>query len=118
MKKAERVAIAKTLTDIAERHGAAVEVTHGPRNSTVDCEFPDVSISLDLDRLLDGGIMAHWYGAKRDLVVTPAVDSVNPCHHRKATVYAPTSALFIARFTSGCELIANGGAFAAPIATT
>lgn len=118
MNKATRLALTKTLSDIAERHGAAVEVIHDARSTTIDCVFPGVSIAFDLDGLFDGGILAHWYGAERDLVVTPAVDSVNPCHRRKATVFAPTADLFIARFTAGCELIANGGAFAASAATT
>jgi hypothetical protein len=116
--KATRLAITKTISDIAAHHGATVEVIHDARSTTIDCVFPEVAISFDLDGLFDGGILAHWYGAKRDLVVTPAVDSVNPCHRRKATAFAPTADLFIARFTAGCELISNGGAFAAPESTT
>lgn len=113
MNKKARMALASRIKSIAEEHGAKVEIEDCPehRCAHVDCKFPDVSISMDIDSIFNGGQMAHWYGAKRHLRMTYAVDSVNECHRHKATMFAQTEEFFIERFAQGCKMIASGEAF-------
>lgn len=109
MNKATRVKLADQIATIAQ--GATVTVEHSGRFTRVECFFHDVAVSIDLDHLLDGGILAHWYRAQRDLAPGP-FDSINTAHRRKATQYGRDAASFLAKFEHACRAVTTGEAFA------
>ena len=113
MNKAYRTKLASILARTAEQAGAIVEVRHEARGSRVNCTFPRVCVSFDLDSLHDGGILASWYGATDDLAAGGwGVDSVNLSHRRKATMYGRDDVEFCAKFYRACRAVVNGSAFA------
>lgn len=111
MNKATRVKLAAQIADIATTNGATVTVEHDGRWTYIGCHYPGaVSVGIDLDHLLDGGILANWYGAQRNLAPGP-FDSINPVHRRKATQYGRDAESFLAKFERACRAVANGEAF-------
>lgn len=113
MNKQQREAIAENLAAIVRRHGGTPVIGSefdGPRELRFEAHFPEVSVSMDIDDTFNGGILASWYGAKRNLHWR-AFDSVNECHFRKATQYRPTAEDFAAAFDRTCGMVADGSAF-------
>jgi len=109
MNKTKRAGIARRMIGIAERHGGAGTL----EGDMVEIHFPDVSVSFEVDDLFKGGILAHWYNAKRNLRhVIGGFDSVNPYHFRKATTYRDSAELFAAAFHVACAAVESGEAFA------
>jgi hypothetical protein len=112
MKKIDREKLADTLGRMASVHGAKVNIDSFGKSVTVTCEFPEVSVSFDIDNLHGGGILASWYGARRDFAATvPGLDSVNTCHWRKGTQYGQDSIEFGAKFYRTCKAVQDGRAF-------
>lgn len=113
MNAKQRKTIAARIVAIATAHGAAVE-THGPLprhpGITVDATFPDVMVSIDVDDLHRGGLMANWHRARRPLAFAP-FDSVNECHRMKATQYRPNAEAFFEAFERAAQAVASGAAF-------
>lgn len=112
----QRKAIALRLAEIATKHGATVEIDdEGPyhvRNVHVDCRFPEIAVSFDVDDLFKGGILANWYGAKRDLRHHRLFDSINTIHFSKATTFRPDVESFAQWFDEACAAVVRGDVFA------
>lgn len=112
MNKKQREAIANRLCEIARQAGAIVDVCHGSKVAVFSADFPDVSVSVDINDLHKGGLMAHWYMAKRDLRMGTWFDSINECHKRKATLYRGNAEYFYTAFEYACDAVSSREAFA------
>lgn len=105
MNKKQREDIGRELEEIATANGADARTEHDSRSAMFVAGWPDVSVSVDIDDLFKGGMMAHFHGARRDLVMGPWFDSINTCHRHKATLYRPTRLEFMMAFRKTCEAI-------------
>lgn len=108
MNQKKRDGIARRMITIAERHGGIGTL----EGDMVEIHFTDVSVSFELDDLFKGGILAHWYNARRNLQhVVGGFDSVNTSHFRKATTYRDNAEQFAAALSVACRAIETGAAF-------
>jgi hypothetical protein len=112
MNRKQRETLAATLGRIASQAGASVAISPDGRDTRVECTFPRVSVSFGVGGTLAPGILAHWFNASADLAPGAWFDSVNPCHHRKATLWGADDVEFGARFYRACRAVADGRAFA------
>ena len=113
MNRRQRIAIAAKLSEIIISHGgkciieedkAAYHCTH------VAGEFKDVRVSIDVDNLHHGGLMANWHQASRKLLPWP-FDSINEVHRSKATQYRNNADDFYEAFEEACSAVESGSAF-------
>lgn len=112
MNKRERTIIAHRLLAIAERHGAIVEIDldRSWRSIHFLARFPLVHVSIDIDNLHRGGLLASWHRAEQPLALAP-FDSVNECHRHKATQYRDSASEFYPAFEHACAAVADSSAF-------
>jgi len=112
MNLSSRIKIAEMLARIARNVGGAeTGISHERGSTYVRCRFPAVRVSFDIDDKLQGGILASWHGADRDLSPL-AFDSVNECHKRKATLYGADLNSFAHKFDRACRMVKDGRAYA------
>lgn len=109
---ASRTVVARQLVAIAEQAGATCQLRDDePDTIVVTAVWPEVSAMIDVSGLFDGGLMGHFYDARRPLRFGLWFDSVNEVHRGKATLYRDSTVGFVAAFERAARAIGSGEVF-------